>query len=131
VAEAIIGAAFQTAGPDLALRVVKSLHLPLPFIESWEDFSLKAKVPPADITLTLDDNVLETVEVIVGARFQRPHILAQALVSIMQRTNPLTEIAQTHTSVRGNEMICYERLEFLGDAILDFCGCPATTRFPH
>ncbi|KIM21363.1 hypothetical protein M408DRAFT_104950 [Serendipita vermifera MAFF 305830] len=105
VAEAIIGAAFQTAGPELALKVVKSLHLPLPFIESWEDFSLKAKVPPPDITVALDDNVLETVEVIVGARFHRPHILAQAL---------------THTSVRGNDMICYERLEFLGDAILDF-----------
>jgi len=85
VAEAIIGAALQTAGPDLALRVVKSLHLPLPFIECWEDFSLKARVPPADITLALDDNVLETVEVIVGARFQRPHILAQALVCAAQR----------------------------------------------
>lgn len=105
VAEAIIGAAFQTGGPSLGLKVVKSLHLPLPFIESWDDFSLKAKAPPPDLTITLEDNVLETVEATVGAKFHRPHILAQAL---------------THTSARGNDMTCYERLEFLGDAVLDF-----------
>lgn len=80
VAESIIGAAFQTGGPSLGLKVVKSLHIPLPFIESWEDFSLKAKAPPPDITIALEDNVLETMETIVGAKFHRPHILAQALV---------------------------------------------------
>ncbi|PVF99771.1 hypothetical protein CPB86DRAFT_756304 [Serendipita vermifera] len=105
VAEAIIGAAFQTGGAEMALKVVKSLHIPLPFIESWEDFSLKAKAPPPDLTIALDDHILESVESTIGARFERPHILAQAL---------------THTSVRGNDMTCYERLEFLGDAILDF-----------
>jgi len=88
VAEAIIGAAFQTAGPGLALKVVKSLHIPLPFIESWEDFSLKAKVPPPDITLALDDNELEMVEIIVGARFRHPHLLAQALVCILMKLIP-------------------------------------------
>lgn len=89
VAEAIIGAAFQTGGRDLGLKVVKSLHIPLPFIESWEDFSLKAKAPPPDITAPLAPNVLEAVERIVGAKFHRPHILAQALVSINYQLKPI------------------------------------------
>lgn len=82
VAEAIIGAAFQTGGRELGLKVVKSLHIPLPFIESWEDFALKAKAPPPHVTVALKDDVLETIETIVGTKFRRPHILAQALVSI-------------------------------------------------
>jgi hypothetical protein len=82
VAEAIIGAAFQTGGRELGLKVVKSLHIPLPFIESWEDFALKAKAPPPHVTVALKDDVLETIETITGAKFRRPHILAQALVSI-------------------------------------------------
>jgi endoribonuclease Dicer len=123
VAEAIIGAAFQTGGAELALKVVKSLHIPLPFIESWEDFSLKAKAPPPDLTIALDDHILKNVESILGAKFDRPHILAQALVCPFFRLNicPI-QVPQTHTSVRGNDMTCYERLEFLGDAILDFCS---------
>jgi hypothetical protein len=82
VAEAVIGAAFQTGGRELGLKVVKSLHIPLPFIESWEDFALKAKAPPPHVTVALKDDVLETIETIAGAKFRRPHILAQALVSI-------------------------------------------------
>ena len=82
VAEAIIGAAFQTGGRELGLKIVKSLHIPLPFIESWEDFALKAKAPPPHVTVALKDDVLETIETIVAAKFRRPHILAQALVSI-------------------------------------------------
>lgn len=82
VAEAIIGAAFQTGGRELGLKIVKSLHIPLPFIESWEDFALKAKAPPPHVTVALKDDVLETIETIIAAKFRRPHILAQALVSI-------------------------------------------------
>jgi endoribonuclease Dicer len=91
VAESIIGAAFQTGGPSLGLKVVKSLHIPLPFIESWEDFALKAKAPPADVTITLEEDILETVEAVVGAKFHRPHILAQALVSCHQLSFSVTD----------------------------------------
>jgi len=43
---------------------------------------LKAKAPPPHVTVALKDDVLETIETIIGAKFRRPHILAQALVSI-------------------------------------------------
>ncbi|KAI0049624.1 ribonuclease III [Auriscalpium vulgare] len=105
VAEAIIGAAYQSGGREIALKASKALCIAVPRVDRWSDFARKALAPPPDVTAQLKPGSVEAVESILGHRFHRPHLLAQAL---------------THASIQGYEMTCYERLEFIGDAILDF-----------
>ncbi|KAL5508450.1 DCL1_2 [Sanghuangporus vaninii] len=105
VAEAIIGAAYVTGGREVALKVTKALNIPVPHIDRWSDFGRKALAPPPEVTAKLPTGSIQAVETIIGHKFNHPHLLAQAL---------------THASISGNEMTSYERLEFIGDAILDF-----------
>ncbi|KAF8268238.1 hypothetical protein EI94DRAFT_1661195 [Lactarius quietus] len=105
VAEAIIGAAYITGGSETALNASKALRIAVPSIDQWSDFGRKALAPPPDVTTRLQPGTIEAIEGIMGHKFNRPHLLAQAL---------------THASIQGFEMTCYQRLEFLGDAILDF-----------
>jgi endoribonuclease Dicer len=105
VAEAIIGAAYLSGGRNVALRVIKALRLPVADVEQWEDFRRKALAPPSNVTARLRGGTLSAVEEIIGASFKYPHLLSQAL---------------THGSIHGYDNTCYERLEFLGDAVLDF-----------
>ncbi|OJA16985.1 hypothetical protein AZE42_00577 [Rhizopogon vesiculosus] len=105
VAEAIIGAAYLSGGRDVALRVIKALRLPVANVEQWDDFRRKALTPPSNVTPRLREGTLSAVEDIIGAKFKYPHLLSQAL---------------THGSIHGYDNTCYERLEFLGDAVLDF-----------
>ncbi|KAF5393919.1 hypothetical protein D9757_000107 [Collybiopsis confluens] len=109
VAEAIIGAALLSGGVDIALKVVKALCIPLPGIETWSDFSRGPKVVvgvPSDLPAAqISRNTLEAVEAITGYHFQRPDLLIQAL---------------THFSKTSIQSTTYERLEFIGDAVLDF-----------
>ncbi|KDQ07466.1 hypothetical protein BOTBODRAFT_180654 [Botryobasidium botryosum FD-172 SS1] len=106
VVEAVIGAAYLSGGSEVALRVSKNLGIELPLIDRWADFGRKALAPSPEFSSEMKEGTLEYIEECIGGRkLRRPHILAQAL---------------THTSVQGNELPCYERLEFLGDAILDF-----------
>ncbi|KAF8897452.1 hypothetical protein BD779DRAFT_1608060 [Infundibulicybe gibba] len=104
VAEAIMGAAYLSGGRETALQVCKALHVPIYNIGQWSDFGRKVLVPPAHVTAKLKSSSIEAVERIIGHKFNRPHLLAQAL---------------THTSLQGHET-SYERLEFLGDGVLDF-----------
>ncbi|KAI0307339.1 hypothetical protein B0F90DRAFT_1622768 [Multifurca ochricompacta] len=105
VAESIIGAAYITGGSETALNASKALRIAVSNIDQWSDFARKALAPPPDVTTRLRPGTVEAIEEIMGHKFNRPHILAQAL---------------THASIQGYEMTCYQRLEFLGDAILDF-----------
>ncbi|KAI9512169.1 ribonuclease III, partial [Russula earlei] len=105
VVEAIIGAAFVSGGSETALNASKALRIAVPSVDQWSDFARKALAPPPDVTTRLRPGTVEAIEEIMGHKFHRPHILAQAL---------------THASIQGFEMTCYQRLEFLGDAILDF-----------
>ncbi|KIJ56735.1 hypothetical protein M422DRAFT_57385 [Sphaerobolus stellatus SS14] len=105
VAEAIIGAAYITAGRELALRVTKAMNIPVPHIDRWTDFARKTLAPPPEVSAPLKPGTVEHIERAIGHTFKRPHLLAQAL---------------THVSIQGHETTSYERLEFIGDAILDF-----------
>ncbi|KAH9894228.1 ribonuclease III [Cubamyces lactineus] len=111
VVEAILAAAFLSGGHEVALRAAKRLHIPLPNVAQWTDFArIAAEHPTAQhahpSVVDLRPDTVEAVQTVVGAIFSRPALLAQAL---------------THGSAfGGTEGASYERLEFIGDAVLDF-----------
>ena len=84
VAEAIIGAAYISGGRDLALKATKALSIPMPNVNRWSDFGRKALAPPPKVTAKLREGSLQAVEAIIGHKFSRPHLLAQALVSSLR-----------------------------------------------
>ncbi|KAI9001162.1 ribonuclease III [Trametes punicea] len=117
VVEAILGAAFLSGGHEVALRAARQLQIPLPNVAQWTDFARigaaqqqhqqlvgGAALEPS--VTALHPATIEAVQAIVGSTFSKPTLLAQAL---------------THGSAfGGTEGASYERLEFIGDAILDF-----------
>ncbi|KAK0212596.1 hypothetical protein DFS33DRAFT_1248292 [Desarmillaria ectypa] len=105
VVESIIGAAYLTGGKDLALRVTKDLGVPLSRVEQWPDFGRTAMAPSSSVTAKLKPGTLQAIEDVLGHKFKRPYLLAQAL---------------THITHQGFQTSCYERFEFVGDAVLDF-----------
>ncbi|TFK28818.1 hypothetical protein FA15DRAFT_664885 [Coprinopsis marcescibilis] len=105
VAEAIIGAAYISGGRECALTTVKALYIPLPGINAWSDLGGKLTIPFAAQELELAPGSIQAIEGIIGHRFKYPQLLVQVL---------------THASTHSNEGLSYERLEFIGDAILDF-----------
>lgn len=80
VAEAIIGAAFISGGRETALKVTKALNIPVPNVNRWSDFNRKVLTPPPSVTAKLRPGSIQAVETIIGHKFRRPHLLAQALV---------------------------------------------------
>ncbi|KAK0473131.1 hypothetical protein EDD18DRAFT_1197346 [Armillaria luteobubalina] len=105
VVESIIGAAYLTGGKDVALRVTKDLGIFLPRIEQWSDLGRTAMAPSSRVTTKLKPGTLQAIESVLGHKFKRPYLLAQAL---------------THITHQGFQTSCYERFEFVGDAVLDF-----------
>ncbi|KAG7097058.1 hypothetical protein E1B28_004446 [Marasmius oreades] len=105
VVEAIIGAAYISGGPEVALRTAKALTLPIHGIEQWSDFGRIADQNPLPVQPTSTWIPIHELEAIVGHQFRRPHLLAQAL---------------THVTKANREVDPYNRLEFIGDAILEF-----------
>lgn len=80
VVEAIIGAAYVTGGSETALNASKALRIAVPSVDQWSDFARKALAPPPDVTTRLRPGTVKAIEEIMGHKFHRPHILAQALV---------------------------------------------------
>ncbi|KAG8960065.1 hypothetical protein FRC03_007110 [Tulasnella sp. 419] len=102
--ESIIGAAYLTGGKEAALSAALRMNIPLSPIFAWSDFAKHMDIQSESTQHKLSASVLESIEEIVGVRFSKPYVLAQAL---------------THVSASGNPGLTYERLEFLGDAVLD------------
>ncbi|KAH8888301.1 P-loop containing nucleoside triphosphate hydrolase protein [Thozetella sp. PMI_491] len=110
VIEALIGAAFVSTfedhpGGDVS-RAVECMKLFLPR-EPWkhpdQDRMTLYNLSPADEALT---EPMKSLEVLLGYEFQKKALLIEAM---------------THASYnRPDVRACLERLEFLGDAILDY-----------
>ncbi|KAF8076296.1 hypothetical protein FPV67DRAFT_1471163 [Lyophyllum atratum] len=105
VAEAIMGAGYLTGGEDLGLKIAKALGIPISDINMWTDFGKRFKAAPPKLRTKLKPESIAAVQGMIGYKFDQPHLLSQAL---------------THSSVPDHEFVISERLEFIGDAILDF-----------
>lgn len=101
--ESILGAFYIGCGEESTLGAMSSMGI-IPC----------SKFEPLK-TLTNNDGVitngnraagLEAIEEMLGYKFKHPSILEEAL---------------THGSCLGGSTCSYQRLEFLGDAILDVC----------
>lgn len=104
VVEALIGAAYVEGGMDKALACI-SLLLP---DEDWRSLALGREIlyQAAPTCVTELPATMKPVEGLLGYTFRNKALLVEAL---------------THSSynVPGAETGCLERLEFLGDSILD------------
>ncbi|KAG0026176.1 Dicer-like protein 1 [Podila clonocystis] len=111
IVEALLGAAFRSGGPDVAFSAAKYLGIPFDEFGAWTDFH---RVHREMMNKIEDGNTerstgfcsqITKLEERIGYTFQHPHLVHQAM---------------THASSVLKDGLCYERLEFLGDAVLDF-----------
>lgn len=125
IVEAIIGASLLSHGREEASWVAKRLLSPIPPNLTWTEIGRQAALirPPVSI-IPLSPRALIEVEGIVGRKFTQPLLLAQALVRVPPFHGHVTQGFQPrknhHTNHRGcGTASCFERLEFVGDAILE------------
>ncbi|KAF9366919.1 Dicer-like protein 1 [Mortierella sp. NVP85] len=109
--ESTLGAAYLSGGLDLGLKAAGVLLGPLENIACWNDFAVlystqAAANPRHQVPFTPAPGLgnLSNVEQTIGYKFNDRRLLAEAL---------------THATSIKPETPCYQRLEFLGDAVLD------------
>ncbi|KAG0092235.1 Dicer-like protein 1 [Podila epicladia] len=117
VIEAALGAAFLSGGCDVAFHAAKLLRVPFDEFNTWEDFAhvyqeslthYGSTNPAATLILHLNGEHLRhigKIQKILGYTFKSPHLFIEAM---------------THASWARKDSGSYQRLEFLGDAVLDF-----------
>ncbi|KAG0334359.1 hypothetical protein BG000_008399 [Podila horticola] len=116
IVEALLGAAFRSGGPEVAFSAAKHLGIPFDEFGAWTDFHrvhsemMLNKTEDGSHTVASLRNTgfrsqIKKLESRIGYTFQYPHLVHQAM---------------THASSALKDGLCYERLEFLGDAVLDF-----------
>ncbi|CEG78493.1 Putative Dicer-2 protein [Rhizopus microsporus] len=110
IVEASLGAAYLCNGLEGCLQTAIQLQIPFDQIEKWSDFNVafeesRKTVPPRAESKALRMLNLPKLQALVEREFKKPLLLVEAL---------------THASLPNSAAPCYQRLEFLGDAILDF-----------
>lgn len=103
VVEALIGAAYEHGGFVLAVKCMEVFGLGMP---RWETIADRVATALSRVQMGEDfPRELEYVEQMIGYKFKRRMLLVEAL---------------THVTYQGDlNTISYERLEFLGDSVLD------------
>lgn len=107
VVEALIGASYIDQGLEGALACIRIFLPEEQWLSHTECLSTLLSQSPS---LTSIPPFLSTVEDLIGYKFTNPSLLLEAL---------------THSSFSSNHAPSYERLEFLGDAVLDQLLVPA------
>lgn len=111
VVEAMIGAAllsdglFHKAGLNSALRMASAIGIPVGGAKCWDDYATMYVAPKVEHdahVFDIEDQL--KIEALVGYHFKNRKLLIQAF---------------THASMVNTNSPCYQRLEFLGDAVLE------------
>ncbi|KAF9546000.1 hypothetical protein EC957_010275 [Mortierella hygrophila] len=112
--ESTLGAAYLSQGFDLGLKAAAALLKPLEGIHIWDDFASASSQtddplhPPYPLATPFKEDPLlgdlDNVENSIGYQFSDRRLLVEAL---------------THATANKPRTPCYQRLEFLGDSILD------------
>lgn len=117
VIESTLGATYCSAGITACLHTARKLHVPLnEQVRQMEDFypvyedQKQLHCVSSQYDPSLQEIDMQRVLEILGYEFRDPSLAVEAL---------------THGSYSLSSVPRYERLEFLGDAVLDFC---VTTR---
>ncbi|KAF7176654.1 hypothetical protein CNMCM7691_003306 [Aspergillus felis] len=126
VCEALIGASLLSGGPelrfDMATKAVTALvDSPSHRVSCWEEYVTLYTMPKyqAEKSRGSEDDLARHVEEELGYHFTHPRLLASAV------THP------SLPSTWGYRVPCYQRLEFLGDSLLDMvCVEDLFRRFP-
>ncbi|CAM0138922.1 unnamed protein product [Umbelopsis sp. WA50703] len=110
IVEATLGAAYLSGGVEMGLKAAIALQVPFDHITEWKQFNetyleSRANLPARAKMHALKHVKLDHLENITGYRFKNPLLAVEAL---------------THASLPNSSVPCYQRLEFLGDGILDF-----------
>ncbi|WAQ82840.1 hypothetical protein PtA15_3A204 [Puccinia triticina] len=106
VVEALLGAGFLTTGIELGLKIGTALDLCFGGTSPWNERTLNI-VFESGAHSRLQPSILascQTLQQKVGYKFKEPLLLVQAL---------------THRSANSFITNCYEREEWLGDAVID------------
>ena len=116
VMEAMIGAAllteglFEKEGLNSALQMTVAIGIPVGGATCWEDYAKMYVAPEVEHdahVFDMEDQL--KIETLVGYKFKNRKLLMQAF---------------THASMVNTNSPCYQRLEFLGDAVLEvFTRC--------
>lgn len=107
VVEAVIGATYLQFGPMQTISLMNRLIEDIVWHPSTESTSclqsyIDSYMPPAT---ALPDTHIKSIQQLLGTNFKRPALLLEATTHCSNLTLPKT--------------LSYERLEFLGDAVLD------------
>ncbi|KAI8994876.1 hypothetical protein BDB01DRAFT_714743, partial [Pilobolus umbonatus] len=110
IVEASLGAAYLSNGLEGGLHAAIQLQIPFDEMKCWDDFDSTFKetrksMPPRAQMKALRQFNLHKIQEVAGYTFKNPLLAVEAL---------------THASLPNSTAPCYQRLEFLGDAILDF-----------
>ncbi|KAG0302900.1 Dicer-like protein 1 [Dissophora globulifera] len=109
--ESTLGAAYLSGEFDLALKASETLLGPVEGVNSWDDFARLYHIQNTQRTANQVPFIppsgfgdLGTIERVIGYKFSNLRHLAEAL---------------THATSFRPQTQCYQRLEFMGDALLD------------
>ncbi|KAI0220906.1 Dicer-like protein 1 [Massospora cicadina] len=105
VVEASLGASLLTVGRSKTLSCAKSLGIPIGEVYCWDDFRKQYTPVETDNYKPLKLLDVGKIQSIIGYTFNNANLLVEAF---------------THASYLHAETPSYQRLEFLGDAVLDY-----------